>query len=142
MDFDLGLAKKKSMKNPVYYVQYAAVRCQSIMKKISKSKLLISQQIPKNEILKFLNTAEDLDLIRMLVRFPEKIEEATTNYNPQVIIRYSLDLAKKFHNFYEKEQVITENQKTTSARLILIKSTLIVFQNIFSILGISLPKKM
>jgi len=142
MDFDLGLAKKKSMKNPVYYVQYAAVRCQSIIKKISKSKLLISQQIPKNEILKFLNTAEDLDLIRMLVRFPEKIEEATTNYNPQVIIRYSLDLAKKFHNFYEKEKVITENQKTTFARLILIKSTLIVFQNIFSILGISLPKKM
>jgi len=137
MDFDLGLAKKKSMKNPVYYVQYAAVRCQSIINKlqITNYKLQITN-------LNLLNTEEDLSLMQTLARLPEIVEEAVKNYNPQVIIRYSLDLAKKFHNFYEKEKVITENQKTTSARLILIKSTLIVFQNIFSILGISLPKKM
>ncbi len=137
MDFDLGLAKEKSLKNPVYYAQYAAVRCGSILKK-SKSQILNG-----GGNLKLLNTSEDLDLIKVLVQFPEIIEEAAENYNPQILVRYSLNLARQFHNFYEKERVIEAGSKDLlSARLSLIQATLIIFRNIFKILGINLPKKM
>jgi len=51
-------------------------------------------------------------------------------------------LAREFNNFYEKERVVVEDEKITSARLALIEATLIVFQNIFTIIGISLPEKM
>ncbi len=136
MDFDLGLAKEKSMKNPVYYVQYAGVRAQAILRKSQAPKT-------KSQInLKLLDTKEDSDLMLVLAKFPEIIEEAAKSYNPQMIIRYAMDLAKEFHNFYEKERIVTDNKELTSARLALINAVLIIFKNTFSILGISLPEKM
>lgn len=136
MDFDLDLAKERSNKNPVYYIQYASVRCGSILR---KSKV-------KNQKLKvffgLLNTKEDLNLMRILARFPEAVYEAAENYNPSILARYSLDLASEFHNFYEKERIIGEEENLALARLALIQSVYIVFQNLFKILGISLPKKM
>lgn len=137
MDFNLELAKEKSLKNPVYYVQYAAVRCGSILKKST------SQIVKGKDNLKLLNTSEDLVLIKILAQFPEIIEEAAENYNPQILVRYSLNLARQFHNFYEKERVIEAgNKDLLSARLSLIQATLIVFRNIFKILGVNLPEKM
>jgi len=135
MNFDLDLAKERSMKNPVYYVQYAAVRCGSILRK-SKT------QIAKSKAdFNLLNTPEDLNLIKTLVQFPEIIEEAAENYNPQILVRYSLNLARSFHNFYEKERVLGGEEDLASARLSLIQATLIVFKNVFKILNINLPKK-
>ena len=145
MNFDLDLAKEKSMKNPVYYAQYAAVRCGSILRK--------ARSANSKAELKLLNTKEDIGLMRQLAKFPEIIEEATENYNPQVLVRYSIDLARQFHNFYEKERIITDlsglntdlrgqkiNQMT--ARIELIKATKIIFEILFKLLGISYPKKM
>ncbi|MFA5386622.1 MAG: arginine--tRNA ligase [Candidatus Paceibacterota bacterium] len=137
MDFDLGLAKEKSVKNPVYYVQYAAVRCQSII-----NKLQTTNYKPQTANFNLLDTQEDLNLMRMLARFPEEIMKAAVNYSPQIIVRYSMDLAREFNNFYEKEKVSVEDEKLASARLALIQATLTVFKNIFTILGISLPEKM
>ena len=148
MNFDLDLAKEKSMKNPVYYVQYAAVRAQSIIKKTKSLKLKAKSKVD----FKLLNTKEDLDLIRILARFPEIVQETALNYNPQALARYSIELAKQFHNFYEKERVIgpsfadatagREEKELATARLVLVQATLVVFKNIFSLLGISMPKKM
>ncbi|MFA5083824.1 MAG: arginine--tRNA ligase [Candidatus Paceibacterota bacterium] len=136
MDFDLDLAKEKSLKNPVYYVQYAGVRIQSILAKIK----IINK---KSEIdYKLLDTPEDINLMRMLARFPESVEAAAGNYNPQALVRYALDLSREFHNFYEKEKILGEKQDLMVARLELIKATQIVFKNLFNLLGINLPEKM
>ena len=148
MDFDLELAKERSMKNPVYYVQYAAVRCQSIINKvkITPHKLLrnLTGQAIQNSKLNLLNTPEDINLIRQLARFPEIIEETAEKYSPQILVRYSLELAREFHNFYEKERIMGEGAdiNLTMARLELIKATQIIFKNILNILGINIPKKM
>jgi len=145
MDFDLDLAKEQSLKNPVYYAQYAFVRAQSILTKANpKSKILNSKQAQstKSKILNLLNTKEDINLMRTLIRFPEIIEEAAENYNPQALIRYALDLAKEFHNFYEKERIIGEKKELMLVRLELIKAARIIFKNLFELLGISLPQRM
>ncbi|MEK7634452.1 MAG: arginine--tRNA ligase, partial [Patescibacteria group bacterium] len=136
MDFDLDLAKEQSMKNPVYYVQYASVRIQSILAKNKNLK----QKIDLN----LLDTEEDINLMKMLARFSEVIEESAGKYSPQILTRYSLELARQFHNFYEKERVMGEgiDINLTMARLELIKATQIVFKNILNILGVNIPKKM
>ncbi|MEK7144148.1 MAG: arginine--tRNA ligase [Patescibacteria group bacterium] len=146
MNFDLSLAKERSMKNPVYYIQYAAVRAQSILRK-SDVRCRMS-----NVNFSLLNTKEDTNLMRQLARFPEIIEEAADKYNPQILVRYSLDLARTFHNFYEKERIIParrnfnegggEEKGLMAARSALISATLEIFKNIFKLLGVSLPKKM
>ena len=137
MNFDLDLAKKQSPQNPVYYVQYAAVRCGSVLRK-SKINITTSDVV----ILGLLNTPEDINLMRILARFPEIIEEAANNYNPQILVRYALNLAKEFHNFYEKERIISEEPSLRSSRLALIKASQIIFKNLFNLLGIKLPSKM
>lgn len=136
MDFDLDLAKEQSMKNPVYYAQYAAVRCSSILSKarIAKHKAKINFEL--------LNTKEDMNLMRMLAQFPENVEEAAKNHNPSVLARYAIDLAKIFHNFYEKERIVGVEKELMFARLELIKATQVIFKNLFNLLGIGIPKKM
>ncbi len=134
MDFDMNLAKERSNKNPVFYIQYAYVRCQSILKK-SKS------QIP-NFKLNLLNTEADVKLIRSLVQFPEIIADTANDYQVHRLARYALALAGDFHNFYEKERVLGEEQEIAAARYQLVKATVIVLENIFNLLGITKPKKM
>lgn len=136
MNFDLELAKERSLKNPVYYVQYAAVRCGSV---IAKSK---EQRVRSKNNLELLNTPVDINLMRTLLRFPEIIEIAAENYNPQALIRFALDLSREFHNFYEKERIIGEEKDLMSARLALLTATQIIFKNLFNLLGISLPRRM
>ena len=138
MDFNLDLAKERSMKNPVYYAQYAAVRCQGIIKKAGRQTTKHKSQINLN----LLNTKEDIHLIKTLARFPETVEETVRKLSPQTLVHYSFELAREFHNFYEKEKVVGEEKNLASARLALITATLIIFKNIFSLLGISLPRKM
>ncbi|MBI2628116.1 MAG: arginine--tRNA ligase [Candidatus Niyogibacteria bacterium] len=136
MDFDLDLAKERSMKNPVYYVQYAAVRAQSILRK-SKT------QNPKSKInLNLLNTPPDMNLMRQLARFPEAVGEAGQKRQPQILARYALEFSREFHNFYEKERIIGEKPEIMAARSALIQATLIIFKNLFALLEIDLPKKM
>ena len=139
MDFDMVLAKERSQKNPVYYVQYAHARIASILAKIKnqKSKIKIT-----NQNLKLLNAEPELNLIRKLIEFPEILSEIAKNYEIHRLPRYALELAREFHNFYEKERVITEDKKLTSARLALITATKIVLANTLNLMGIKTPDKM
>ena len=139
MDFDMALAKERSQKNPVYYVQYAHARIASILAKIKnqKSKIKITKQN-----LKLLNTKPELNLIRKLIEYPEILSEIAKNYEIHRLPRYALELAREFHNFYEKERVITEDKKLTSARLALVMATKIVLANTLNLMGIKAPDKM
>lgn len=135
MNFDLALAKERSMKNPVYYAQYAFVRCLSILRKSKLSTF-------NSDNLQLLDAKEELNLIRQLSRFPDIVEEISKHYQIHHLTIYILELARRFHNFYEKERVIGESKDLTAARLALVKSVKIVLKNTLELLGISLPKKM
>src|SRR3989344_1740890 len=139
MDFDMALAKERSQKNPVYYVQYAHARIASILAKIKnqKSKIKITKQN-----LKLLNTKPELNLIRKLIEYPEILSEIAKNYEIHRLPRYALELAREFHNFYEKERVITEDKNLTSARLVLVTATKIVLANTLNLMGIKSTDKM
>ncbi|MEK9194662.1 MAG: DALR anticodon-binding domain-containing protein, partial [Patescibacteria group bacterium] len=148
MDFDMALAKEKSQKNPVYYVQYAYVRAHSILRraKISnfsaKGGSASGGQFPTFN-LSALNTPEDIILMRSLVRLPEVLEDTAKDYQVHRLTRYAMDLARAFHNFYEKERIIgEENKNLAKARLLLVSATETVLKNLFGILGISAPKRM
>jgi len=139
MNFDLKLAAEKSLKNPVYYAQYAAVRCGSILKK-SKIKNQKSKLQSKN--LNLLTADSELNLIRELIKFPDIMIRTAKDYEAHRLTHYTLDIARSLHDFYEKERVIIDDKKLMAARLALVSATKIVLENLFGILGISAPKKM
>ena len=141
MDFDLGLAREKSEKNPVYYVQYAYVRMLSILKKsqISSTK---SQINPKSQILNLLNHPAELELIKELIKLPEIVEDITQDYQVQRLPHYALDVATAFHKFYTDCKVLGDYKNMEKARLSLVGATKIVLENVLDLMGISKPKKM
>lgn len=132
MDFDMALAKQRSQKNPVYYAQYAHARISSILRKTKLSPC--GGQLLKEKC--------ELDLIRKLIEFPEILNDIAANYEVHRLPRYSLELAREFHNFYEKCRVITEDKNLTSARLGLATATKIVLANALNLMGIKAPDKM
>ncbi len=133
MDFDMELAKQRSEKNPVYYVQYAHARISSILRKAKAA---------GGKNLELLKEKEELNLIRKLAEFPELLSEISINYEVHRLPRYALELAREFHNFYEKYWVITEDKNLTSARLGLVMATKIILANALNLMGIKAPNKM
>lgn len=141
VDFDLDLAKERSVKNPVYYIQYAYVRCRSILQKAKSQRLKIktATKSPKPNL---LNAPEELLLIKKLVQFPEVVEDIAGDYQVHRLPRYALELARLFHNFYEKRRVITDDKELSRARLALVAAAQIVFENTLDLMGIDAPQKM
>jgi len=146
LDFDLNLAKDKSNKNPVCYIQYAYARICAIQRKCEKSQIPMTnaQSNPKSRIpnLKLLNNNSELNLIKQLIKFPEVIEDTTKDYQVQRIPQYAFSLADAFHKFYENCPVISKDKNLTKARLALVCAAKIVLKNILDLMGISSPEKM
>ena len=81
-------------------------------------------------------------MLKHMVRFPEIIDIAYKNLEPQYIANYLQQLASYFHKFYSQCKVITDNKDLTYARIRLIKSVKIILNNGFNILGIHSPERM
>ncbi|MEK7143001.1 MAG: arginine--tRNA ligase [Patescibacteria group bacterium] len=139
LDFDLDLAREKSQKNPVYYVQYAYARIHSILEKVKSKKEKVKTSA---ENLKLLKEPPELSLSKELIKLPDIIVDTSEDYQMQRLPYYSTELARKFHNFYEKCRVISDDKELTAARIGLIKATQIVLKKTLDLMGISAPEKM
>lgn len=140
MDFDLDLAKERSAKNPVYYIQYAHARIASILHK-ARNGGSRAYRLPRATP-SLLKEKEETDLIKKLIQFPEIVEDAARDYQVHRLPRYAFELARLFHDFYERHRVITEDKELTEARLALIAGTQIVLKNVLGLMGIDSPDKM
>ena len=134
MDFDLDLAKERSLKNPVFYLQYAHVRATGIMKKARVAKGGVE--------LALLDTPEDIRLVRKLVEFPSVLADAAAHYAVHHVTRYGLELAKLFHNFYEAERVDGVEPALGRARMALVRASSAVLENVLGVLGVTAPEEM
>lgn len=139
-DFDLDLAVEKSGENPVYYVQYAHARICSILKAIADEG--VTPENSSEQTLSLLTAADEIELIRHLAAFPNVIEEAAKSYDVARITRYSIELATKFHKFYNTCRVRCDKNELMQARLQLCSAVKTVLKNALSILKISAPESM
>jgi len=135
LNFDLDVAKEKSEKNPIYYIQYANARINTI---------LDTNNIKTDGYdLSLLTEESEIKLIYKLIDFKEVITKISEVMEPQILANYLLELSSMFHKYYSKNRIINDGDiELTKARLIFIKSISIVITNGLNILGISAPKKM
>ncbi|MFN4111269.1 MAG: arginine--tRNA ligase [Ignavibacteria bacterium] len=136
LNFDLGLAKKQTDENPVFYLQYAHARICGILRLADEG-----GKIP-NDKFELLNTEEEIDLIKHILNFPEIVLKSAESFDQLILISYLHELAELFHRFYHEHRVLGQEDNLTSARLSLCKATQIVLQNGLSILGITAPERM
>jgi arginyl-tRNA synthetase len=141
LDIDLDLLKEKSMDNPVYYVQYAHARVCSMLVKAKERGVQTGNCC--QHILRNLNMEEDLDLIKMLERFPDTIQGAARTLSPHHISFYLLELAGSLHRYYNRHPVLNcGDDDLVQARLLLMSSVAQVVRNGLSLLGVAAPQAM
>jgi len=140
LEFDMGLAIRQDSENPVYYVQYAHARICSLIVALASE----GSSVPKavdTDISK-LGSDYERDLIKQISLLPEEIRLAARDYDPSRINRYVVELAARFHRFYNANRIKGEVQEVLSARLKLADTTRRVIANSLDILGVTAPEKM
>jgi len=134
LNFDLKLAKEKSDKNPIFYIQYAHARISTILNQNDNI---------ENPDLSLLNHEQEIKLIYLLIEFEDLILKLSENLEPQLLANYLFNLATKFHKYYSTCRIINDdNYELTKSRLYLIKAIKITLSNGLDILGISCPERM
>ncbi len=137
--FDMDLAVKRSMDNPVYYVQYAHARICSLFKQAQTKGL----KFIEGENLDLLSNEHERAVMKRLDLFEDALLDAFYNLSPAKITSYLEDLAHDFHLFYTHNTIVDpDSPEVSNARLNLSLAVQIVIKKGLDILGVSAPERM
>jgi arginyl-tRNA synthetase len=145
LDFDIGLAQKRDLDNPVFYVQYGHARCCAILRKAKEERGL--EPAYDAEALSALQLPEELDLVKRILAFPELVASAAQSLEPHRMVFYLQETIAAFHGYYTKykktERVISDDARKTAARLYLVWALARTLRNALEgILGVAAPERM
>lgn len=141
IDFDLDLATSESSENPVFYVQYAHARIDSVLRKAGEERV---QAMAGDD----WHGAGELHpseraLIHYLLAFSDEVSEAADKRAVHRIAAYALELAQSFTAFYRDCQVVgAEPAASESRRLALCAATQQTLRQSLGLLGVSAPAQM
>ncbi len=142
LDFDLEVARRTSMDNPVYYVQYGHARLCSILERAEKEGRLP----PLDAVPTALALEDERALALAIAELPEVIARAARAREPHQVAYYLTDLCRAFHGYYSRHKadarVIGEDDAETHARLQLVRALKQVIGNGLRLLGVSAPERM
>lgn len=139
LEFDLDLALKRSEENPVFYVQYAYVRINSILAKAAEQEDLKGICLVDK---KHLGPAEST-LLKKIASLTDIVQTIIHNQQTHILTYYVIELADSFHQYYALNRVIDlENIPQSRGRLLLIQILRDHFKRLLDLLKISAPEKM
>jgi arginyl-tRNA synthetase len=138
LDFDIDLATRQTNENPVYYIQYAHVRCAGIFREAEARNFS-----DEGADLSLLGE-EELAFIRKALELPEVIELAAQFLQPHRVAYYALELANAFHPMYDRVRVFGEgiDEDVAKSRLRFYRAAQIAFKRVLDIMGMSTPERM
>ena len=114
------------------YLQYSSVRGHSVLHKAQKEGIAISGNAPE----------EVSEFEKLLCRFPDVVEHATSELAPQQIVTYLLQLSGAFNSYYATNKIVDTTDTTSSYKVALTQSFVQIMNHGLSLLGISVPEKM
>ncbi len=129
---DVDLAREKSEKNPVYYVQYAHARIAGILRNAGRAEV---DPEPRTE-----PAQEERDLVKRLAEFPAIAAEAAARRSPQALPAHAIRLADDFHRFYHHHRVL--ESEAQAFRLALVTATKAVIARSLDLIGVEAPERM
>lgn len=152
LEVDIEVAKSQSQENPVYYVQYAHARINSIYEKAKETGAvdlgsdaqsgagLHAVKLPDFDPQLF--NQEEMRLIKKLLLYPMVLKNAAIAHEPHRITFYVQELAGMFHPYYHRNRVVSEDRALTAARLNICKAVQIILRHGLKILGVNAPDRM
>ncbi len=149
LDFDFSKVLDQSKDNPVFYVQYAFARVNSVMNKARDGGLDVSDTGLQNADLDGLSDDAELALLKKLGEWPRMLELAAKHHEPHRIAFYLFDLASEFHSLHnlgktnpEMRFWQPENPDLSQTKIALIRSVAVVLSAGLGILGVTPMQEM
>jgi arginyl-tRNA synthetase len=152
LDFDLAKVVEQSKDNPVFYVQYAHARTQSLLTGMlaqTVADLDPAGREVSGADLSLLADPAELDLVRKLAEFPRLVEGAARAHEPHRLAFYLYEAASVFHGLWQAGVVSPhlrfiqqQNRALTAARMALVAATAEVLAAGLGVLGVHAPKEM
>ena len=117
-------------------MQYIYVRTKSVLEKAG--------YIPNIKDINFAKLLDEdsIKVIKLLYQFNDKIMQAIEKYEPYIVARYLIEVAKAYSSFYNNNKVLCDDKEVQDARIYLTYATGIVLKTGASLLGIKMPNKM
>jgi arginyl-tRNA synthetase len=144
LDFDFEKVTEKSKDNPVFYIQYAYARINSVFRLVN---INLEEKININEKDLIFNNHE-IEILKKISEWPKCVDISLSKLEPHRISYYLYDLVTLFHAYWNlgkdknEFKFIQKSENIQKTRLILLQSLSIVIKNGMSILGVSTPKIM
>ena len=117
------------------YVQYTYARAKSVLAKAGKEEFA---EIDFNN----LNTPEEMALIKSIAGFEDALIKAHDKYEPSIVSRQIMEIAKSFNKFYNAHQIMVDDEDVKNERLALTYAASIVIKEGLALLGIKTVEKM
>jgi arginyl-tRNA synthetase len=151
LDFDLAKVIEQSKDNPVFYVQYAHARCESVRRQAAASIAALDQGDAALAAadLSLIADASERSIVRLVAQYPRVVELAAQAREPHRIAFYLYDLASEFHAHWNRGKdfpylrfINANSTNLTSARLALVTCVRTVLASGLSLIGVSAPQEM
>ena len=149
LDFDFAKVLEQSKDNPVFYVQYANARINSVLRKSRDAGIDCSDAALANADLAILSHPAEIAMAQKLAEWPRLVEIAAKGNEPHRIAFYLYELASEFHSLWNKGnddaslRFIQEgNAATSSAKIALARATSVVISTGLGILGVTPVEEM
>ena len=149
LDFDFDKVLEQSKDNPVFYVQYAHARMNSVLRKAGEAGMVFSDSDLAGADLAQLANEAELKLARQLGEWPRLVEIASNTNEPHRIAFYLYELASDFHSLWNRGnddpslRFIQEgNAATSAAKIALVRATGVVIAAGLGILGVKPAQEM
>ena len=142
LDFDFAKVLEQSRDNPVFYVQYANARVNSVLRKVA------DMGLPAPDLSQLSHPAET-QLMRKLAEWPRLVEIAARGNEPHRVAFYLYELASDLHSLWNRgndEPALRFVQEgdlaTTAAKIALARATGVVICAGLAILGVTPVEEM
>ncbi|MBL4927974.1 arginine--tRNA ligase [Fuscibacter oryzae] len=149
LDFDFDKVLEQSKDNPVFYVQYANARVNSILRKAREAGISCDDPVLMAADLTILSHEAELKLARQIAEWPRLVEIAARGNEPHRVAFYLYELASDFHGLWNRGNddpslrfVQEGNSATSQAKIALVRATGVVIASGLAILGVTPVEEM
>lgn len=149
LDFDFAKVLEQSKDNPVFYVQYANARVNSVLGKARAAGIAVDDATLAAADLTKLSHDAELAVAKKLAEWPRLVEIAAKGHEPHKIAFYLYDLASEFHGLWNKGNddvslrfLQDGDNATTQAKIAMIRAVSVVIGSGLGILGVTPAEEM
>ena len=148
-DFDFDKVLEQSKDNPVFYVQYANARVNSVLGKARAAGIAVDDATLAGVDFTKLSHDAELAVAKKLAEWPRLVEIAARGHEPHKIAFYLYDLASEFHGLWNRGNddmslrfLQDGDNDTTQTKIAMIRAVSVVIASGLGILGVTPAEEM